>query len=86
MVTESPKPRSLPRNLNKASYIGFVLVGIYFAIIGKFGEAAMFGGLGLVFDPFDTTIPFNKRPLYQRAILLAHLVVTFVFLGLALVR
>ena len=86
MVTESPKPRSLPRNVNKAGYIGFVLAGLYFAILSKFGDAAMFGGLGLVFDPFDTTIPFNKRPLYQCAILLIHLVSTFVFLGLALMR
>ena len=86
MVTESPKPRTRLRNLNRFGYTGFVMAGIYFAVIGKFGEAAMFWGLGLVFDPFDTTIPFNKRPLYQRAILLAHLVVTFVFLGLALVR
>lgn len=86
MVAETPKPRTLPRNLYRFGYIGFVSAGIVFAFMGKFADAAMFGGLALVFDPFDQTLAFPKRPLYQRAILLAHLAFTLVFFGLALTK
>jgi hypothetical protein len=86
MVAETTKPRTIPGYVNRLGYIGFVIAGICFAIMGKFSDAAMFGGLSLVFDPFDQTVPFPKRPLYQRAILLAHLVFTLVFFGLALLK
>ena len=86
MVTETPKPRTIPRNVNRFGFIGFVLAGIYFAIIGKISDAAMFGGLALVFDPFDTNVPFPKRPLYQRAVLLADLAFTLVFFVMAILK
>jgi hypothetical protein len=86
MVTETPKPRTLSSNFYRLGYIAFVLAGIYFASKGKYADAAMYGGLALVFDPFDTTVPFNKRALYQKGILLVHLALTFLFFGLALMK
>lgn len=64
------------KSLNKPAYIIFVLAGIYFAISRDFSQAATFWGLALVFDPFDLTMPFSKRPFYQQAWLMAHLTVT----------
>ena len=64
------------KSLNKPAYVIFVLVGIYFAISRDFSQAATFWGLALVFDPFDLTMPFSKRPFYQQAWLMVHLTVT----------
>jgi len=86
MVAETPKPRTLPRNFYRFGYAGFVLAGIAFAIMGKFADSAMFCGLALVFDPFNQHIPFNKRPLWQRAVLILHLAFTLTFFVLALIK
>lgn len=86
MVTESPKIRTIPRNVSRFGYLGFVVAGISFAIMGKFADAGMFAGLAMVFDPFDTGVPFPKRPMYQRVILLASLVFTLVCFLLAVFR
>ncbi len=86
MVTETPQPRTLPRNFYRFGYIGLVLAGIVFAFMGKFGDTVMFGGLALVFDPFDQKVPFNKRPVYQRTVLIVHLALTLLFFVLALLK
>jgi hypothetical protein len=70
--------------LNKPAYIAFVLLGIYFLITKNQSESFIFFGLALVFDPFDVNVPFPKRPLYQRVLLIAHLAVTFILIGLEL--
>ncbi len=86
MVKEITKPRTIPKNINRFGYIGFLIAGITFACMGKFADAAMFAGLALVFDPFDAGVPFPKRPLYQQAILLANVIGTMVFFVLALLK
>ena len=60
-------------NINKPAYSILLLAGIYFLIRKDFSQASTFLGLGLVFDPFKTDIPFNKRPFYQQVWLLVHL-------------
>ncbi len=86
MVTETTKSRKLPQNVYRIGYTGFILTAVVFAIMGKFADTAMFGGLALVFDPFDQNVPFPKRPLYQRIVLISHLTLTLLFFGLALIR
>ena len=86
MVTDTTKTRVIHRNVYRFGYIGFILTTAVFACMGKFADAAMFGGLALVFDPFDQNVPLPQRPLYQRIILISHLTLTLLFFGLALIR
>jgi hypothetical protein len=73
-----PKMETKPKaiDINKPAYALFLLAGIYFLIQKNFSEAVIFWGLALVFDPFNTTIPFQKRPVYQQLWLIVHLSVT----------
>jgi hypothetical protein len=72
------------RNINKPAYIIFVLAGIYFLIIKDFSQAAIFWGISLAFDPFNTAIPFQKRSFYQQALLIIHLAIAFTVIALML--
>lgn len=86
MVAQPQKPRTLPRNFYRFGYIGFVATGIAFALMGKFADAAMFGGFALIFDPFDQTVPFPKRSIFQRMVLTAHILLTLGFIVLAFIK
>ncbi|MBC7886740.1 MAG: hypothetical protein H7Z13_02550 [Ferruginibacter sp.] len=71
-------------NINKPAYLIFVLAGIYFLITGDFSQAMVFWGLAIVFDPFNPTIPFDKRPVYQKTWLFIHVAITLTLLGVML--
>ncbi len=71
-------------NVNKPAYAFFLLVGIIFLIQKDFSQAVIFWGLALVFDPFNTEIPFQKRPVYQQLWLLVHLSIVFALFVLML--
>jgi hypothetical protein len=73
-------------NINKPAYALFILAGIYFLIQKNFSEAVIFWGLALVFDPFNTSIPFQKRPAYQQLWLIVHLSITLALFVLDIVR
>lgn len=75
MDTKTTTPEAI--NLNKPAYIVFVLVGIVFLLVKDFSQAVIFWGLALVFDPFNINLPFDKRPMYQKAWLFVHLAITF---------
>ncbi len=66
--------------INRMAYGAFMLLAFYFFV---FSEDKMNGvmqmGIALIFDPFDQTVPFQKRPMYQRVWLTLHL---FIALGL----
>ena len=66
--------------LNKAAYIAFLLVGIFYLVKKDFSNAVIYWGIGLVFDPFNQQVPFNKRPFWQQAWLIVHLAITFAVL------
>lgn len=70
MEKQISTPRQLP---NKYIYALFLIATIVFVCLGDKGTAIIFGGIGLVFDPFDPKIPFGKRPLWQRVWLMTHL-------------
>ena len=76
MTTQTNSKRVI-KNLNKPAYALFVLGGLYFLMMKDFSQATMFLGLALAFDPFDTSIRFNNRPLYQKEWLLVHLAATY---------
>lgn len=70
------------KNFNKPVYIIFMVAAIAFLIAKDFSQSMLFLGTALLFEPFDTKIPFDKRPFYQRAWLLIHLVATLAILAL----
>ena len=66
---------------NKYIHIAFVLYGLYVVFAEKnFETAFMYFGLALAFDPFDQTQKWNERPKWQRGVLLAELVFTFLLI------
>lgn len=71
-------------NFNKPAYALFLIAGISFLIARDFSMAVIFWGLALVFDPFNTTIPFKKRPSYQQVWLIVHLSITLALFVLML--
>ncbi len=69
--------RQLP---NKFIYAGFLMAAIIFCCLRDFSTAIIFSGIGLAFDPFNPTVPFPRRPLWQKAFLAVHLVFVFTLL------
>jgi hypothetical protein len=67
---------------NKFIYIAFLFLGTYQAIFNRnFLEAASSFGIGLAFDPFDTTVTWKKRQLWQKIVLFSHLGITAAMFG-----
>lgn len=75
--------RQLP---NKYIYVAFLIVAIIFVCIDDLSTALIFGGIGLAFDPFDQAVTFQKRPLWQRILLLVHCVFVLVVLWFTIKR
>jgi hypothetical protein len=69
----------------RALYILTVLMGIYFIASGKAGDAMIPLGVGLVFDPFDANVKWKNRKLYQKGLLLTHLIIVFILLAVTLI-
>ena len=67
--------KTVVRNVNKPAYIIFSIAGLCYLIANDLSGAVIFWGLALVFDPFDTAVPFNKRPMYQKVWLFAHVAI-----------
>ena len=65
----------------------FVLLALYFLIFNNQLESAFTNlGIALIFDPFNQSVPFQNRPLYQRFWLIAHLIVLFTLIGFYVVQ
>jgi hypothetical protein len=62
---------------NKYLYIGYLVVGCYYLIQKTTGQALIFWGIALAFDPFNTEQSWNDRPSWQKLILLVHLAIVF---------
>ena len=62
---------------NRMAYILFSVAGICFYFIGHdLSQTTVFFGLALVFDPFDQSVKWKDRPLYQRVWLFVHSALT----------
>lgn len=70
----------------KVAYGIFVLAGIYFLIRKDYSNAVVFWGLAPIFEPFDSKIPFGKRPLYQKLWLVVHVIITLIGFVLLIVK
>ncbi|MCX6228919.1 MAG: hypothetical protein NTV75_07085 [Bacteroidia bacterium] len=69
-------------SFNKFIYIGFVIFGIYELVARHSpGDAATYLGIALAFDPFDQTQSWEKRPTWQKAVLVIHLAIVLGLFG-----
>ena len=67
---------------NKVLYIGFLLLGIYQALISKdYMQATASMGIGLAFDPFNPEQKWNERPMWQKVVLILHLAMVAAMFG-----
>jgi hypothetical protein len=67
---------------NKVLYIGFLLLGIYQALVSNdYMQAAASMGIGLAFDPFNPEQKWNERPMWQKVVLILHLAMVATMFG-----
>jgi hypothetical protein len=82
METMNKVNNSFSTKFNRALYGLFIVLAIYQAVFSKdFISAASNLGIALIFDPFDQTMPWNKRPTWQKAWLIVHLAIAAGCLG-----
>ncbi len=75
-TTDNSQVKASSFKYNRWGYGAFVVLSLYFFFVSKdLGSAVSNFGIALVFDPFDQTVTWNKRPLYQRVWLIAHLII-----------
>jgi hypothetical protein len=53
-----------------------MILVIYLFAKGDYEWAFTNLGIAMIFDPFDSSVKWSNRPLYQRMWLLAHLTIT----------
>jgi hypothetical protein len=81
----APQGRDITKKFNRIGYGISVLLALYFLFISKDLSQAMGTlGIALIFDPFNQNISFGKRPFYQRAWLVFHLICILVLLAIKL--
>lgn len=85
-MRQQPTTKPVPKNYNKPAYTVFVIAGIVFLAMRDFSQAAMYCSLALAFDPFNTSLPFAKRPFYQKAWLYVHVTISLGLFALMLLR
>ena len=67
---------------SKYLYIGFLLLGLFQAVVSKdYMQAAASLGIGLAFDPFNPEQKWNYRPTWQKAVLIIHLALVAAMFG-----
>lgn len=59
----------------------FLAISLYFLFLADYTAAGTNLLIGLIFDPFDQSIPFNQRARWQQAWLVTH---TLLGIGLVL--
>lgn len=72
--------------INRVAYGLFLVLVGYLFIKGDYEMAITNLGIAMVFDPFDASVKWNDRPLYQRVWLICHLTLTFAGLAFLLFR
>ncbi|OAQ41591.1 hypothetical protein A5893_00290 [Pedobacter psychrophilus] len=71
----SEKENAKGLNINKPAYAIMISFGVIYLIFKEWSMASVMISLALVFDPFDVSIKWTKRPLWQRAWLILHLLI-----------
>jgi hypothetical protein len=74
------KTFSRTNRFNRYAYVIYLILVVYLFVKEDYEWAFINLSMSLVFDPFDVSIKWQNRTLYQRGWLLVH--VTLVFAGL----
>lgn len=70
--------------INRIMYGSFCFMGAYTSIFNHdFFQAAAFLGIALAFDPFDQTVTWKDRSIFQKGLLIGHvcLILLMLLLG-----
>jgi hypothetical protein len=86
MTTTNEKIAEKSTMINRILYGSFLLLGIYFLATKDISNAMSNLAIGLVFDPFDQKISWQKRPQYQKIWLIVHLSLVFGLLAIMIVK
>ena len=78
------KATTTTRRLSRYLYVLFTLISLIFVLRKDFRSAVMYAGLSLAFDPFDPSVAFGQRPLWQKAWLIVHVLALLAVLTLSL--
>lgn len=62
---------------NRYAYAVFMVLVVYLFIKGDYEWAFANMGIALIFDPFNPSVKWQQRPMYQKVWLLVHLALTF---------
>lgn len=62
---------------NRYAYAAYMVLVIYLFIKGDYEWAFTNMGIALIFDPFNPSVKWQQRPMYQKVWLLVHLALTF---------
>jgi hypothetical protein len=74
--------RDVTKPFYRVAYTLFIALALYQILLRQdFVDAASSMGIALIFDPFDQTVSWKDRPIWQRAWMLIHLGVAAAFLG-----
>lgn len=75
VINQSGSTKPLSIKFNRIMYGAFVLLSFYFFLTCSYADAVSNLGLALIFDPFDQTVRWDNRPVWQRIWLIAHLMI-----------
>ncbi len=78
--------KPVARNFNKPAYVILTVITIFYLAVKDYSQAAICFPLALAFDPFDTQMPFHKRPFFQKAWLYVHVSISLGLFVLLLLR
>jgi hypothetical protein len=73
-VHSSEKENAKGLNINKPAYAIMISFAVVYLILKEWSMASVMISLSFVFDPFDISIKWTERPLWQRAWLILHLI------------
>ncbi len=62
---------------NRYAHVLIILLSIYFVVKGDYELAFTNLGVALVFDPFDPSVKWQQRPMYQRMWLILNVAILF---------
>jgi hypothetical protein len=70
--------------INRILYLSFVLFGGFFFLRNDIATGLTQLGVALVFDPYDSSVPWKERPTWVKIWLILHLLIIFTLLILLL--
>lgn len=68
----------MKNTFGRGLHLLFVSIGVFFIVRNDWGQALLYFGLGLAFDPFAPAQTWNDKPLWQKTVLLSELTLVLV--------